>query len=232
MESAGQLGFLDARISPDSVKAGDFSKIEAGRVELESVDFNMLDLLETTLDGVALVADEKELELVVDLAPEVRGWVRGDPFRLKQVVLNLLSNAVKFTARGAVTLAARLDATQLVLEVRDTGQGMSPEQVSRLFGGTGLGLSITKGLVELMSGTVSAQSVPGGGTQFCVRLPWQPASGAIEPAPAPPLHRLKARHRGPPRPSPGAAAPPATDRLRAIRPAAERCATSPAKRTA
>ncbi len=169
----------------------DFSKIEAGKVELEAVEFDLRPLLEETLDLLALRADQKGLELVCKVEPRTPLRVRGDPGRLKQVLVNLVGNAVKFTPSGAVVLRAlppteRQSDDTVRFEVTDTGIGIPPERVASLFtpfmqvdssttrkyGGTGLGLAITKQLVNLMGGDITVVGAPGGGSTFAfsVRL--------------------------------------------------------------
>jgi two-component system sensor histidine kinase/response regulator len=162
----------------------DFSKIEAGRLDLESIDINIQSLVEDTIDAVALRAAQKRLELLVDIDPATPRTFRGDPMRLRQILLNLFSNAIKFTERGEVTLSlstAAVDGkSQLLFAVRDTGIGISADRVNNLFapfiqadssttrrfGGTGLGLSISKRLVEAMGGTIEVSSVLGQGSTF------------------------------------------------------------------
>ena len=156
----------------------DFSKIEAGRLDLESIDINIQSLVEDTIDAVALRAAQKRLELLVDIDPATPRAFRGDPMRLRQILLNLFSNAIKFTERGEVTLSLSAAAvggkTQLLFAVRDTGIGISADRVNNLFapfiqadssttrrfGGTGLGLSISKRLVEAMGGTIEVAVFP------------------------------------------------------------------------
>jgi signal transduction histidine kinase len=140
----------------------DFSKVEAGKLEMEVAPFHLPRALEESLDLFRTQAAEKNLRLVSDLSPELPVWVSGDQTRLRQVVLNLISNALKFTSAGEVGLAARVAANDgasysIALEVRDTGAGIAPESLSRLFesfnqadasisrryGGTGLGLAIS-----------------------------------------------------------------------------------------
>ncbi len=167
----------------------DFSKIEAGRLELESIDFSIARLMRECADAVSLRAGEKSLELVVEMATDGIDAVRGDPTRLRQIVLNLLSNAVKFTDRGTILLYCRLSADASggirgEFTVSDTGAGMTDSQIGRLFqpfvqadasttrrfGGTGLGLSICKRLAELMGGSIDLESRAGVGSSFTVRL--------------------------------------------------------------
>lgn len=167
----------------------DHSKIGAGRMTVEEVDFDLRALLAQTLrlwDGPVAA---KGLRLRVEGAARVPGAVKGDPMRLRQVLNNLISNAMKFTDEGAITL--RLNAWReepsghfVLIEVADTGPGMSSDQLARLFtpfdqtldgvsarhGGTGLGLAISRDLVELMGGRVTARSAPGEGARFTVSL--------------------------------------------------------------
>ncbi len=180
----------------------DFSKIEAGRVELEAVEFELRRVCEETLDLLALRADEKDLELVCEIDARVPARVRGDPGRLKQILVNLVGNAVKFTTRGEVVLRVKPPAESqaescLRFEVCDTGIGIAPERVEGLFspftqidssttrkyGGTGLGLAIARQLVVLMGGDIRVTSAEGVGSVFgfAVSLP------ALAPAAAPTL---------------------------------------------
>jgi two-component system sensor histidine kinase/response regulator len=168
----------------------DFSKIESGKLNLESVDFSVGDLLEESAQMVALKAQSKGLELAACISEELRTHVAGDPGRLRQVLTNLLSNAVKFTEKGEVVLkASRVgsdeNGLEVLFEVRDTGIGITEEARARLFqafsqadasttrrfGGTGLGLAISKRLVELMGGSIGVNSVPGQGSTFWFRVP-------------------------------------------------------------
>ncbi|MFM1991266.1 MAG: hypothetical protein RJA99_4223 [Pseudomonadota bacterium] len=171
----------------------DLSKIEAGKMELESIDFEPRALLEHLCKPIALSARRKGLALDLELSDALPRAARGDPGRLRQVLVNLLGNAVKFTQRGRVTLAvdARPDATEpgtwtLDCAVRDTGIGIPADKqrlifdafaqadssTTRRFGGTGLGLAITRRLVEAMGGEIVIDSVPGEGStfRFTVRL--------------------------------------------------------------
>lgn len=168
----------------------DLSKIEAGRMEVERVPFRLDDPLTAALRLYQLQAEEKGLRLEAEIAPSARVPVQGDPTRLRQIVGNLLSNSIKFTERGTVRLAARIDPAPdqtglLVLTVADTGIGIPPDRMSRLFrpfvqteasiarrfGGTGLGLAITRSLCSLLGGGVTAASIQGQGTTFTVELP-------------------------------------------------------------
>ncbi|MDD2667394.1 response regulator [Zoogloea sp.] len=163
----------------------DFSKIEAGKLNLEQTSFALDGVLDNVFTFVAQKAQEKGLELILQVAPNVPQDLLGDPLRLGQILTNLLGNAVKFTDRGEVQL--RVDTVahdsrhvQLRFEVCDTGIGMNAEQLGRLFeafaqaddsmtrrfGGTGLGLSISRHLVELMGGHIEVSSLPGEGSHF------------------------------------------------------------------
>jgi PAS domain S-box-containing protein len=158
----------------------DFSKIESGHLELESIDFELRSLIDESVDAVALAASEKRLELLVDVEPCCAGAYRGDPTRLRQVLLNLLSNAVKFTECGDVLLTVSATPAPdgriaLGVSVEDSGIGIPPERLGRLFtpfmqgdlsttrkhGGTGLGLSICRQLVGAMGGSISAANRAG-----------------------------------------------------------------------
>ena len=167
----------------------DFSKIEAGHLELEAIDFNLLAIVEDAVDAVALRAAEKDLELLVDVDPQLPPRCNGDPTRLRQVLLNLLSNAIKFTEHGEVGLTVTGaptddDCFDLQFSVRDTGIGIAPERVSTLFapfiqadssttrrfGGTGLGLSISQRLAEAMGGKIEVDSALEKGSTFRLTL--------------------------------------------------------------
>ncbi len=181
----------------------DFSKIEAGRLELESIDFNIQSVIEDAVDAIALRAAEKGLELPVDIDPATPRIFRGDPMRLRQILLNLLSNAVKFTAGGEVRLTLSTAAgpgglVRLSFAVRDTGMGIAADRINTLFdpfiqadssttrrfGGSGLGLSISKRLAESMGGGIEAESIVGRGSTFrlSVCLQQSAASAASEVA--------------------------------------------------
>ena len=163
----------------------DFSKIEAGKVDLEVADFNLRDCLETTLKILAFRADEKGLELLCEIAPEVPEVVRGDSSRLRQIVTNLVGNAIKFTNEGEVAMKVESNLQYdnnrtLQFTVSDTGIGIPREKqalifdpfsqadtsTTRKYGGTGLGLTISARLVELMGGTIRLESEVGRGTKF------------------------------------------------------------------
>jgi signal transduction histidine kinase/DNA-binding response OmpR family regulator len=159
----------------------DFSKIEAGRLDIERQPFDLRECIESALDLVAPRAAEKSLEVACLFEGDIPQAVRGDVTRLRQVLLNLLANAVKFTPAGEVVVSVRADGARLHVEVRDTGIGLDEQGMARLFrsfsqadssttrqyGGTGLGLAISKRLVELMGGSISAESEgPGLGVTF------------------------------------------------------------------
>ena len=177
----------------------DYSKIEAGKMELEVVDFRLEDVLSSAVDLVSLRAEEKRLDLILRLDPRIPVFVKGDPLRLGQVLVNLASNAVKFTPLGTVTLEASLitqaeQRCEILFAVTDTGIGMNPDQVSKLFqpftqadvsitrryGGTGLGLSISRLLVEKMGGTLAVESKEGEGSRFLFTITMDEGQSGIE----------------------------------------------------
>ena len=179
----------------------DFSKIEAGKLTLETIDFDLRTMVEEVLDLFAQSAEQKGLELGCLLQAETPTAVRGDPGRLRQVLVNLVGNAVKFTQQGGVMIrVARVEESaedaMIGFSVSDTGIGISPEAQARLFeafsqvdssttrkyGGTGLGLAICRQLVELMGGQIGVESVPGQGSifQFTVPLAKQPTVSEVE----------------------------------------------------
>lgn len=179
---AGQMmrGLLDDLL--------DLSKIEVGRMEVESVAFDLRGAVSEALRMWRPEARNKGLKLRVEGAHELPDWVMGDPTRLRQVLNNLISNALKFTAEGAITLRLSAQPTgegwAVQVAVADTGPGMTPDQVARLFtpfdqldaatarkhGGSGLGLSISRELARLMGGDLSASSAPGQGAVFTLAL--------------------------------------------------------------
>jgi len=168
----------------------DFSKIEAGKLTLEHVPFDLDDMLGHLSSLMAIKTDVKQVELVFRVERGVPPRLVGDPLRLGQILINLTNNAVKFTERGEIVVTVQVveskdNDVRLRFSVSDTGIGMDPEQLARLFtaftqadgsmtrkyGGTGLGLSISQQLVELMSGTISATSTPGAGSRFSFTVP-------------------------------------------------------------
>ncbi|HEX5284511.1 MAG TPA: response regulator [Bryocella sp.] len=167
----------------------DFSKIEAGKVDVEEIDFDLRECVEGALKSLALRADEKRLELLCDIDPQVANLRRGDPGRLRQILLNLVGNALKFTEKGEVSVKVFEDVvegtSQIHFVVSDTGIGISSNKLTaifeafsqadssttRQFGGTGLGLTISRRLVEMMGGSLWAESEPVVGSKFHFTLP-------------------------------------------------------------
>jgi signal transduction histidine kinase/CheY-like chemotaxis protein len=180
----------------------DLSKIEAGKLELETIEFDLGELAQGAYSAFTALANKKGLSFALDIGP-ARGRYLGDPTRLRQVLYNLISNALKFTDQGEIRVAARRDGDMLEVAVIDTGVGISPENLARLFqkfdqldssttrrfGGTGLGLAICHELAQLMAGEIVVESTVGQGSRFIVRLPL-PMIGEEKPllqlAPAPP----------------------------------------------
>ncbi len=171
----------------------DLTKVEAGKLELEDIEFDLNELLDRLSGLFADMSEQKQLEVIINKTAEVPDCLRGDPLRLGQVLVNLVNNAVKFTERGEVVLTVSVCAEpepRLCCEVSDTGIGIMPDQLDRLFssftqvdasttrkyGGSGLGLSISHHLVQLMGGTIEVTSQPGRGSTFTVSLPLQPAA--------------------------------------------------------
>jgi signal transduction histidine kinase/ActR/RegA family two-component response regulator len=179
----------------------DLAKIEAGRFELEAIPFRVDELLREVQTLTSLVAQQKGLRLELDGVAALDGRsFRGDPLRLRQILLNLLGNAIKFTETGEVRLTARRTEGALELAVTDTGPGISEEVQRKLFqpfqqadasttrrhGGTGLGLVISRQLAELMGGTLALTSQPGRGSTFVLTLPLAEVEAAeLEPIAAP-----------------------------------------------
>lgn len=164
----------------------DLSKVEAGRLELEQVEFDLRDCVETACHPFSLQASQRGLAFRVQIAPGV-GRVVGDPLRLRQVLTNLIANAFKFTEAGGVDVELSVEGGRLRLEVRDTGIGMDEAQqaavfakfvqgdasTTRRYGGTGLGLAICREIVGLMQGRIWVESQPGVGTTFFVEAPFE-----------------------------------------------------------
>jgi two-component system sensor histidine kinase/response regulator len=183
----------------------DYSKIEAEHLELESIPFDLPKVVHATATLLAVRAREKHLELTVDVPPDVPHVVRGDPTRLRQVLMNLIGNAIKFTEDGEVAVSAAVDGphpgedkrVSVRFRVRDTGIGISDEQLAHIFdeftqadasmtrryGGTGLGLAIARRLVALMGGELTVTSHVGRGSEFSFTLPYpvETPAGAATP---------------------------------------------------
>lgn len=185
----------------------DISKIEAGYVELEAIPFDLHDLVDKTVEMLAVRARAKHLELVSLVHPDVPMFVVGDPTRLRQILVNLLGNAIKFTERGEIVLRvepATSDPGSLCCSVTDTGIGITQEQLTTIFdqfsqadssstrkyGGSGLGLNIAKHLVEMMKGRIDVESRPGVGStfSFTARLPQAQPPASARPLPTPNVH--------------------------------------------
>jgi len=178
----------------------DLSKIEAGKLELAPIKYDMASLIHDTTQLNIMRIGSKQIKFSLQIDPHLPSELFGDELRIKQILNNLLSNAFKYTDKGEVVLSAsakyidsvKIPYVSLIFNVRDTGQGMTNEQVSRLFDeysrfnqeanrlteGTGLGMNITKRLVNLMNGTISVESEPGKGSTFTVQLP-QKSTGAV-----------------------------------------------------
>ncbi len=191
----------------------DFSKIEAGKMSLESIPFDPRETVEDVVQVLAPNAHRKGLEIASLIHPDVPESVKGDPTRVRQILLNLLGNAIKFTEKGQVSVRLRviersMEKAKVQLTVTDTGLGMTPEVVgklfsaftqgdnstSRRFGGTGLGLAITHKLVSLMGGTIDVDSSPSKGSGFSVTFDWPIADFSTDPSVAESSHGANARY--------------------------------------
>ncbi|MBT3634538.1 MAG: response regulator [Candidatus Marinimicrobia bacterium] len=179
----------------------DFSKIEAGKLDIEYIEFDLMDSLDNVANMITVKAQEKEnLEVLFRVDPEIPRSLIGDPLRLGQILINLGNNAVKFTEKGEIYLNVELmEKTgaehQLKFTVADTGIGMTPEQCDKLFkafsqadasttrkyGGTGLGLNISKSLVKMMGGEIWVESVAGKGSQFIFTVSLSEGSASVAP---------------------------------------------------
>jgi signal transduction histidine kinase/CheY-like chemotaxis protein len=173
----------------------DLSKIEAGRLDLEERRFDLAELAETVFASFGDIASDKNLGFHLDIARQARGAYEGDPTRVRQILHNLISNALKFTPAGEVRIDVLRKRGDVVLRISDTGIGMAPERLAKLFqrfeqgdasttrrfGGTGLGLSICRELAELMGGKVEAESLERIGSVFTVTLPLKRVGARLSP---------------------------------------------------
>lgn len=167
----------------------DFSKIEAGKIVLEKIGFNLVELIQQSVQILKHKAEEKGINLIVNIDKETTNILLGDPFRINQILMNLLSNAIKFTEKGFVEVSCKVllqkdEKQHLEICVKDTGVGMDEkfiaivfqkfsqedESISRRYGGTGLGMSISKQLVELMGGSIHVQSKKNKGSSIAIRI--------------------------------------------------------------
>ncbi|MEO8358230.1 MAG: PAS domain S-box protein [Chloroflexota bacterium] len=182
----------------------DFSKIEAGRLELEKINFDLRNTIEDVGYALAKRAEEKGLELVCLIHPDLSADLRGDPGRLRQILVNLVGNAIKFTHQGEIIIRAEHTreeekSVDIRFSVQDTGIGIPMESQSAVFerftqadgsttrkyGGTGLGLTITKQLVDAMGGTIGLESTPGAGSTFWFRIKFEKQPPTSKPTTAP-----------------------------------------------
>ncbi len=179
----------------------DFSKVEEGKMELENINFDLSRLVDSMVLLMSGRAEEKKIYLKAEIAPGTPLLLKGDPTRLRQILLNLIGNAIKFTEKGGVTVTVKMQAEvtkkpQIYFGVKDSGIGISPDAqkklfqpyaqadagIARKFGGTGLGLSISKKLVTAMGGDIKLESRPGQGTTFFFVLPFQYGTTEAEAA--------------------------------------------------
>lgn len=189
--SRKQQKYIDgARVSAEALMGIindvlDLSKVEAGKIEFEDISFSIRDMCGQLVQLFKMSAEEKSVKLKLEIDADVPDFVCGDPTRIRQVLNNVIGNSIKFTEEGQVHIALNFEEEQLHVRVRDTGVGMSPEEVDRLFdffsqgdasisrkyGGTGLGMAISQQLTEHMGGTLSASSTLGEGTEFDILIP-------------------------------------------------------------
>jgi signal transduction histidine kinase/DNA-binding response OmpR family regulator len=195
----------------------DISKLEAGKFDIEAIDFDLSATVESAAALMAPKARQKEIDLITFIEPEARGAYRGDPTRLRQILLNLLNNAIKFTEKGGVSVFVAVKVGQqssknehmvpLRFEVADTGMGMAESvrerlfqkfsqgdsSMTRRFGGTGLGLAICKQLVELMHGEIGVTSTIGAGSIFWFEIPFPRSTAHVADRETLPAHFKKLR---------------------------------------
>lgn len=169
----------------------DLSKIESGKIIIEETSFSLREVAQSMRDMLMLKAEEKKIDLRIDIDPSIPEYLTGDPTRVNQVLINLVGNAIKFTEKGYVAVNITLqrkanDQYFVQMDIADTGIGIAPDYVEKIFesftqagtntarkyGGTGLGLTISRQLVTLMHGTISVVSQPGEGTTFTVVIPF------------------------------------------------------------
>ena len=181
----------------------DLAKIEAGKLDIEMRGFDLAATVQAACAPFIFLANQKDVAFDVTVEPALDRRLWGDDRRIRQIVANLVSNAVKFTASGAIAVRAVVAGDHLHIVVADTGSGMDPDQVARLFqnftqgdssisrrfGGTGLGLAISRRLAELMRGHLVVDTAVGEGTSFTLSLPIGRSVDPIEPAPMPPAAR-------------------------------------------
>lgn len=179
----------------------DLSRLEAGKMSIEELAFNPKNLIEETVENAVPPEKPRDVEVRINIEPQLDRPVITDPFRLKQILTNLVNNACKFTPQGSVEVTAWLQKTKhhpvLCIEVKDTGIGISKEQREKVFeefsqedssiekryGGTGLGLAISKKLTDLLKGKISLESEPGKGSTFTIEIPVEYANPEVEPTP-------------------------------------------------
>lgn len=186
----------------------DMAKIEAGKVELETLDFDLSLLIESSVNMVRSMAQSRGLSLATSLSADLCRWVRGDPARLRQILSNLIGNALKFTEQGSILVSARPVGGQMVeIMVADSGAGIPSDKleaifekfnqadisITRRFGGTGLGLAICRSLARLMGGEISVESTLGSGSVFRLTVPLH-AAAAPAAAVAAPLRGNRSGH--------------------------------------
>ncbi len=168
----------------------DYSKIQSGKLELERISIDLYQFVSDTVPVFAAMSEEKQVPLIVNIDENLPNRIWGDPTRIRQIVVNLLGNAFKFTTEGHIELNLSVQASELVLSVRDTGIGISESDqqhifanfsqadrsTNRKFGGSGLGLSICRDLTSIMGGNINVVSEPGNGSNFIVKLPMSPVT--------------------------------------------------------